>query len=123
MERDENGRFVKTATRNIARVSCKELADGKIMIVKLDGFLSGSEIKEKYGTEVFRLNKSQDHRMRASLGGVWLGLMEDVYPDQVLTPDYFWKMIAEMKECGAALVSCIRSARKADQNPIKVIEI
>ena len=111
---------------NIAKVHYRELADGSVVIVELEGFLSQQGIKEKYDSEVYRnyayprmfKNDRNVYIDQTALGGC-----TTYYPNSILPRTNFTNMITNMKQCGKNLVDAIRKVKEAKKNPVEVIEI
>ena len=118
--------------RNIAKVHYQKMADGSVLIRRLEGFLSREEIEKRYGAETLRAYKNLLHMYNANpsanapktiLLGHSYGAISHIKAETAYTKETFSWIIAAMKECGANLVKAIREVKKTSENPVQVIEI
>lgn len=122
MKRDSNGRFA--SNRNLAKISYKETADGKIKIIGFDGFLSMDDIERKYGAEVERIYRGKEVKMERNGNRITITSSgEYMFKGEINSKKYFEDFIKLAKKAGQNLVDAIREVRKAEEKPVKVVTI
>lgn len=121
MKRDSNGRFA--SNRNLAKISYKETADGKIKIIGFDGFLSMDDIERKYGAEVERIYRGKEVKMERNGNRITITSGEYMFKGEINSKKYFEDFIKLAKKAGQNLVDAIREVRKAEEKPVKVVTI
>lgn len=110
-----------------AKIYYQKTADGLNQIVRLEGFLSISEIEE-ISPEVHRLWGQQKNQMYKLFNKH--NITVRLWPEnslfsvgQIFDDEQFNKIIIEMKKCGKELSCIIKAVEAAQENEVKVIEI